>query len=173
MDGVAEVVNGSGSAGSRGAELMGVYSGGIGSGLFCAEGAGGCAAAAEMLEEQATAAHLVAEMVAVTCWMASAAQAKGSEEAAATPAPTRAGRLIVQTAAEDCKAPKPLNGPTRKKWSRWTGHGVVLMSRQMKCGSSAVLETLCYCSLQFHGFGRCSDEQSMVWRMGLQHRWEG
>ena len=80
-----EVVNGSCSAGSRGAELMGEYSGGISSGLFCAEGAGGCAAAAEMLKEQAAAAHLVAVRVAVTGWMASAAQAKGSDEEAASP----------------------------------------------------------------------------------------
>jgi len=146
--GVVEVVKSGGSVGSCGAEFVGEGSGGIGGGLSSAEGAGGCAAVVEVLKEPAVAALRLAVVVAVAMigQMALAASTEASEVAApATPVPAQGGRLRKQSAAEDNLAPKPLSGPTRKLWSRWTGHGVELKSRQMHCGSLALWSTFRCC----------------------------
>ncbi len=146
----------------------------IGGGLFGAESAGGDAAAAEMLKDQAAAALLVAVVVGAGR-MALEASAEALTSAA-TPVSAPAGRLRELAAAKCFNAPKPLSGPTRKQWSRWTGHGVVLKSRQMHCGCSALLSAVCYRYLQVRYFGRFSYEQFAVWsatsvRYGLQHHW--
>jgi len=140
-----EVVKSGGSVGSCGAEFVGEGSGGIGGGLSSAEGAGGCAAVVEVLKEPAVAALRLAVVVAVAVigQMALAASTEASE--VATPVPAQGGRLRKQSAAEDNLAPKPLSGPTRKLWSRWTGHGVELKSRQMHCGSLALWSTFRCC----------------------------
>ena len=141
------------------AEFVVIGNGSIGGVLFCAEGAGGCEAVAELLREQAAAALLVAVAVAVTGRMALAALDEVSPAAAVTLVPAREGRLGEQAAADDFSAPKPLSGPTRKLWSRWTDRGVVLKSRHMPGGLSAFWSTFSYCFMQFRYFGRCSDIQ--------------
>jgi len=172
--GLTEVVNGGGSVGSYGAEFLEVGGGGIGDGLFGFESAGGYAAAAAMLKDQAAAALLVAVVVGARR-MALEASAEALTSAA-TPVSAPAGRLRELAAAQCFNAPRPLSGPTRKQWSRWTGHGVVLKSRQMHGGSSALLSAVCYCYLQVRYFGRFSDVQLAVWsatsvRYGVQHHW--
>ena len=105
-----------------------------------------------MLKEQAAAPLLVAAAVVVTGQMAFATPDEASPAAATMLVPAREGRQGEQAAADDFSAPKPLSGPTRKLWSRWTDRGVVLKSRHMQCGASAFWSTLSYCFMQFRYF---------------------